>query len=480
MSFRLRLILINAAMVSLVLGAGMWLVVWRSQAVFLESIDREMNQRVMRMVGEMGRDRGRGPFGPPPGNRQDFDPGRPLFLSADGRSIFDERQPLDAKALSLANENRPLFSTVTRDEEQFRVLTVALRKPNDPNQEGPVARYVQIGHGLRDFERMRETQLGVVMVLLPLGVLFSALVGSFLAERALRPIRRLTSAAQSIEPSKMDERLEEVSADELGVLARTFNAMLGRLQSAFQERDEVNRRLEENLERQKRFVADASHELRTPLARLRLTTSGALQQDSDPEELTEALQIADQAGASMTRLVEQLLSLARLDQREGLSESTCFVSEVINEARTVLTPLTPNLVINATSNARVRGEVSDLSRAVINLVDNARRHSPADSPVTIATSLTNGGIEISISDKGDGIPPEKLARLGERFYRVDEHRSRNDGGSGLGLSIVRSIVERSGGELRITSQVGIGTTATVSLPIFSEIDFPNKSQTSES
>lgn len=480
MSFRLRLILINAAMVSLVLGAGMWLVVWRSQAVFLESIDREMNQRVMRMVGEMGRDRGRGPFGPPPWNRQDFDPGRPLFLSADGRSIFDERQPLDAKALSLENENRPLFSTVTRDEEQFRVLTVALRKPNDPNQEGPVASYVQIGHGLRDFERMRETQLGVVMVLLPLGVLFSALVGSFLAERALRPIRRLTSAAQSIEPSKMDERLEEGSADELGVLARTFNAMLGRLQSAFQERDEVNRRLEENLERQKRFVADASHELRTPLARLRLTTSGALQQDSDPEELTEALQIADQAGASMTRLVEQLLSLARLDQKEGLSHGTCFVSEVINEARTVLTPLTPNLVINATSNAKVRGEVSDLARAVINLVDNARRHSPADSPVTITTSLTKGGIEVSISDKGDGIPPEKLARLGERFYRVDEHRSRNDGGSGLGLSIVRSIVERSGGELRIASQVGIGTTATLFLPIFSEIELPNKSQTSES
>jgi two-component system OmpR family sensor kinase len=278
----------------------------------------------------------------------------------------------------------------------------------------------------------------------------------------------------------MDVRLDASSSDELGQLSGTFNSMLDRLQASFRARDAANQKLEANLEAQKQFVADASHELRTPLARLRLTTSGALQQDSDPQELREALEIADRAGVSMTRLVEQLLALARLDQKSELSEESCFVREFLEEAEGVLKPLTPGLEVNAQSNARVRGSSGDLARAVINLVDNARRHSPAGAPIVVSTTLSRGSVVVSILDKGEGIEPENLERLGERFYRADAHRNRKDGGAGLGLSIAKAIVERSGGELRIQSQLGSGTAVELILPIYSEQDESNKSQTSVS
>lgn len=480
MSFRYRLILINAVVVFLLLGGGMWFLVQRTQGVFLESIDRELMNRAQRF----GRFGGPGPGGGGqapgrmPGGQNDVE--RPVILAPDGTPRNEDAKVLDPEGVRRARGDRPYFSEVKVEEGFVRVVTIEFRRPPGGPEGVPDLSYVQVGHSLRDFDRMKETQAGVVAILLPFAVLVSAVVGSFLAERALVPIRRLTGAAASISGDNLGVRLDDSSSDELGKLSATFNAMLNRIQGSFAERDLANARLAENLEAQKQFVADASHELRTPLARLRLTTSGALQQDSDPSELREALEIADKAGVSMTRLVEQLLALARLDQREGLSEEACEVREFLDEARGVLEPLTPGLVVKVNSNARVRGASADLARAVINLVDNARRHSPAGSPIRISTSLSGSSAVISIRDEGEGIGPEHLARLGERFFRADEHRSRKDGGAGLGLSISKAIVERSGGRLQIQSQVGKGTQVELFLPIFSEQDQSNKSQTTVS
>ncbi|MEI7575440.1 MAG: ATP-binding protein [Armatimonadota bacterium] len=488
MSFRLRLILINSLAAFLLLGVGMGFLVIRTQRVFLESIDRDLTNRAMKMgrgggpgpngPGPNGSGGGGGPMRSPPGAMNDVE--RPVMLAPDGTPRMQNARVLDPLGVQRAKGDRPYVGDVRADGELVRVLTMQFRRPPGADENIPEVSYIQIGHSLRDFDRMKETQAGVVLILLPIGVLLSAFIGAFLAERALVPLRRLSGAAAKISGEQMDVRLDVTSSDELGQLSRTFNAMLDRLQGSFRERDEANKRLEANLEAQKQFVADASHELRTPLARLRLTTSGALQQDSDVGELKEALEIADRAGVSMTRLVEQLLALARLDQKAELSEQSCFVKEFLAEAEGVLAPLTPGLRVNATSNARVRGSSSDLARAVINLVDNARRHSPPESPIEVITSLAQGSIVVSIKDQGEGIALEHLARLGERFYRADEHRNRKDGGAGLGLSIAKAIVERSGGELRISSELGRGTTVQLVLPIFSELDQSNKSQTSVS
>jgi signal transduction histidine kinase len=387
---------------------------------------------------------------------------------------------LDPLGVKRVRGGRPYFSDVQVDGELVRVLTQQFRRPFNGVDEEPEESFVQIGHSLRDFDRMKETQAGVVLILLPVGVLLSALIGAFLAERALLPVRRLAGAAATITGENMDVRLDASSGDEIGQLSATFNSMLDRLQGSFRDRDRANQKLEASLEAQKQFVADASHELRTPLARLRLTTSGALQQESDPAELREALQIADRAGVSMTRLVDQLLALARLDQKSDLSTDSCFVREFLEEAQGILKPLTPGLEVSIQSNARVRGSSSDLARAVINLVDNARRHSPPEAPIRVSTLLNGDSAIVSVRDSGEGIEQEHLQRLGERFYRADEHRSRKDGGAGLGLSIAKAIVERSGGTLRIESVVGSGTTVKLILPIFSQLDESNKSQTSVS
>ncbi len=491
MSFRLRLILINSLAAFLLLGVGMGFLVVRTQRVFLESIDRDLTNRAMKMgrgggpgpngqngPGPNGLGGGGGPMRNPPGALNDVE--RPVILAPDGTPRMQNARVLDPQGVQRANGDRPYFADVRADGELVRVLTMQFRRPPGADENIPELSFIQIGHSLRDFDRMKETQAGVVLILLPIGVLLSAFIGAFLAERALLPLRRLGGAAARISGEQMDVRLDATSSDELGQLSGTFNAMLDRLQGSFHERDEANKRLEASLEAQKQFVADASHELRTPLARLRLTTSGALQQDSDEAELREALEIADRAGVSMTRLVEQLLALARLDQKAQLSEDSCFVEEVLEEAQGVLAPLTPGLRVSASSNARVRGSASDLARAVINLVDNARRHSSPDSPIEITSLLAQGSIVLSIKDQGEGIAPEHLARLGERFYRADDHRNRKDGGAGLGLSIAKAIVERSGGELRITSDLGKGTTVQLVLPIFSELEESNKSQTSVS
>ncbi|MDH4389003.1 MAG: ATP-binding protein [Fimbriimonas sp.] len=495
MSFRTRLILINSLAVFLLLGLGMGFLVIRTQKVFLESIDRDLSNRATKM----GRGGGPGPQGPdgplgrngppgsigggnpmrnPPGGFNDVE--RPIILASDGSPRTPNSRVLDPLGVKRVRGGRPYFSDVQVDGELVRVLTQQFRRPFNGVDEEPEENFVQIGHSLRDFDRMKETQAGVVLILLPVGVLLSALIGAFLAERALLPVRRLAGAAATITGENMDVRLDASSGDEIGQLSATFNSMLDRLQGSFRDRDRANQKLEASLEAQKQFVADASHELRTPLARLRLTTSGALQQDSDPAELREALQIADRAGVSMTRLVDQLLALARLDQKSDLSTDSCFVREFLEEAKGILKPLTPGLEVSIQSNARVRGSSSDLARAVINLVDNARRHSPPEAPIRVSTSLNGDSAIVSVRDSGEGIEQEHLQRLGERFYRADEHRSRKDGGAGLGLSITKAIVERSGGTLRIESVVGSGTTVELILPIFSQLDESNKSQTSVS
>jgi len=495
MSIRTRHILINSLAVFLLLGLGMGFLVIRTQKVFLESIDRDLSNRATKM----GRGGGPGPQGPdgpqgrngppgsmgggspmrnPPGGFNDVE--RPIILASDGSPRTPNSRVLDPLGVKRVRGGRPYFSDVQVDGELVRVLTQQFRRPSNGVDEEPEESFVQIGHSLRDFDRMKETQAGVVLILLPVGVLLSALIGAFLAERALLPVRRLAGAAATITGENMDVRLDASSGDEIGQLSATFNSMLDRLQGSFRDRDGANQKLEASLEAQKQFVADASHELRTPLARLRLTTSGALQQDSDPAELREALQIADRAGVSMTRLVDQLLALARLDQKSDLSTDSCFVREFLEEAQGILKPLTPGLEVSIQSNARVRGSSSDLARAVINLVDNARRHSPPEAPIRVSTSLNGDSAIVSVRDSGEGIEQEHLKRLGERFYRADEHRSRKDGGAGLGLSIAKAIVERSGGPLRIESVVGSGTTVELILPIFSQLDESNKSQTSVS
>ncbi len=287
-----------------------------------------------------------------------------------------------------------------------------------------------------------------------------ALAGGFwLADRAMRPVKTITQAARTIGETDLSRRLNMKSKDELGELANTFDAMLARLQAAF--------------ERQRQFVADASHELRTPLTIINLETSRAIASRRSPQEYQHALSIIHGENDFMTSLVNDLLTLARMDAGQTTIEKTPLdLSDVAVETVERLTALaTRNGVTLEAGNlpeTHILGDRQYLLQMLSNLVENAIKYTTGDvKRVCVETGKADGSAWVRVSDTGPGIAPEHIPHLFDRFYRVDKARTRAGeaesdpeapSGSGLGLSIVQWIAKVHGGEVRVESAPGVGTT----------------------
>ncbi len=300
-----------------------------------------------------------------------------------------------------------------------------------------------------------------------LGALFVASlgVGWVISGRVLAPIDRITSVASEIEAMDLSRRIRlEGPDDELKRLADTFDRMLERLDDAFSI--------------QRRFVADASHELRNPLAVIRANLDVAL---SDPgatvEELTQAAEVARRAVERMTRLVDDLLALARLEsphlawERFDLSG---VVDEVLQEEAPRARERAIALVGRSRGAAPVSADRDAVKRALSNLLDNALRYSPGGTTVTIASGMSEGWAWLAVEDQGPGVPREHQERIFERFHRIDKSRSRAMGGSGLGLAIVRQIAEAHGGRAGVSSEPGAGATFFLYLPAAGEAGEPGR------
>jgi len=293
-----------------------------------------------------------------------------------------------------------------------------------------------------------------------LATLVIALLGGYwLADRAMRPVHTITQAARTIGETDLSRRLNMKSKDELGELADTFDGMVARLQAAF--------------ERQRQFVADASHELRTPLTIVNLETSRTLASPHKPEEYRNALAIIRSENDFMTSLVNDLLTLARMDAGQAAMQSLPVdLSDVAIDTIERLSPLAArnNVKLEAGDlpEARILGDRQRLVQMVSNLVDNAIKYTDGQGKkISIETGLTADTAWVRVSDNGPGIPLEHLPHLFDRFYRIDQARTRESddavgpklpGGSGLGLSIVQWIVKSHGGEIKVESQLGAGTT----------------------
>jgi signal transduction histidine kinase len=237
-------------------------------------------------------------------------------------------------------------------------------------------------------------------------------------------------------------------------LAETFNQML----SSLQEADNA----------QKRFVADASHELRAPLAAIQGNLELLRRYPHMPAaEREKTLQMAEREAMRLSRLVNDLLTLARSDAglplREALVDLKAVAQEALTEARYLLKG--QRLETQALEEVWVLGNGDHLKQLVLILLDNAIKYTPEGGTVRLALQAQRGQACLSVRDTGIGIPPEDLPHIFERFYRADPARSRNKGGSGLGLSIARWIVERHKGEVEVNSQMGQGTTVVVRLPL---------------
>src|SRR6267143_1417399 len=324
----------------------------------------------------------------------------------------------------------------------------------------------------------RSKQLGFAIVAEPLGVveeglrrlrrdfvfgvplilLLASLGGYFLARKSLSPITRMNQQTQRITAQNLSAQLDVANPrDEVGRLALTINALLARLDAAFQE--------------QKRFIADASHELRTPIAVLRGETEVALEQERVTAEYKESLALIKDEAERLSRIVENLFMLARqpVDAPSTIREPVRLdeiVADCARAASVLATQKGLRLEIEGSLPAiTVKGDDEMLKRMLLNLLDNAVKYTPAGGEISIALGSQNGDAHIVVTDTGIGIPAEDQSRIFDRFYRVDKARSRALGSAGLGLSIARWIVEGHGGSLSVESEVGRGSAFTVELPL---------------
>jgi signal transduction histidine kinase len=284
----------------------------------------------------------------------------------------------------------------------------------------------------------------------------------------------VSAAAAELGAQDLSRRLTVRGDDEFAELARTFNGMMARLELAFGEVASGNRalakayrRLEEAYKQQRRFTGDASHELRTPLTRIKGSTSLALYGPHDADLYRKALVVADEAADAMSRLVQDLLLLARSDSGQlPIQAAPVDLHDVLREAMqgVVEEPGAAVVVDIPRSLPRIHGDVKHLARLFLNLIHNALRHTPAEGEIRITASATDDFVTVNVTDTGEGIPLEHLPHVTERFYRADASRSGGKGGTGLGLAICESIIHAHGGTLFLDSILGRGTTVTVTIP----------------
>ena len=309
---------------------------------------------------------------------------------------------------------------------------------------------------VRDLERrMNEHTLATMRNISfgALGVLFIASlgIGWVVAGRALRPIDRITEVAREIQATSLSRRIAlEGPDDELKRLADTFDAMLGRIDSAFSA--------------QRRFIADASHELRNPIAIIGTNVDVALADlEVSGGDLRNQLVVVRRAADRMSGIVRDLLSLARLETPAYL-QTQADLAEIAAEAGDEFDALAEQRGVRIARRLEPRlmivGDRDALKRAISNLLDNAVRHAPAGSRILLASTRDRDWVSVAVCDEGPGIAPEDQARVFDRFWRADRSRP----GGGLGLGIVKQTVESHGGTVLLSSAPGAGSTFYVCLP----------------
>jgi len=403
------------------------------------------------------------------------DAGNPLQASVDG--LTPSPIPWDAQVahailqhpVSPGGSPGSLYSTITYQGQRVRVYTLL-------SNSCDAQRIIQTARSEQDIE---QSLSDLRLILLRGGalVLAFALIGGWLISwGVLLAVRRITRTAQSISASRdFSQRVPTTSTasrDELMTLATTFNEMLANLQESYQ--------------RQQRFVADASHELRAPITSIRCNLDLlAKAPDLPTEEAQAALSDARAEADRMGRLVSDLLSLARSDEngqpvkddyknkhRGGeLVDLDSLLLEVFRQYRhpgenaDETMAHGPRLLLQHITPAQVYGDADQLKQALVALLDNALKYTPSEGSVSLSLTTDDNYATIKVSDTGIGILPEDVPHIFERFYRADHARSRNLGGSGLGLSIVQSIVQEHQGSIDVESKPGKGSTFAVRLPM---------------
>ena len=376
----------------------------------------------------------------------------------DGGLLYVSRAPKDRKFDPTAV---PLAAGSARGETVRQVqlpdgrkMLVAAREVQTPGG----ARYlVETGALMDEVQSHLRRWLMFLLVVLPVVTALAVGGGSLLVKRALSPVDRIAASAERISSQNLSERLPVAqTGDELERLSIALNHMIQRLDEAFQY--------------SRRFMADASHELRTPLTVLRGELESVIQEATLAPEWRERLGSALEEVERLASIVEGLFALSRLDAGEAAAEwvkldlarltaATADQMSLLAEDKNI------QVTCVAAESVWVEGDQARLKQVVVNLLDNAIKYTLQDGAIALTVSASNSHAVLEVADNGIGIPAEALPRVFDRFFRVDKARSRELGGAGLGLSIVKSICTAHHGRVEASSLPGQGSRFRVELPL---------------
>jgi heavy metal sensor kinase len=367
-------------------------------------------------------------------------------------NLQDFQLPISFRTLKNASQGKITFETIKAlGEYPLRMVTVPVIQGRN------LVNIVQVATSLEEVEEALNTLLLILWITVPSALVFASLGGLFLANKALRPVDEITKTARRITSKNLEQRIKlRKGNDEIGRLVETFNEMISRLGRSFKQ--------------MRQFSADASHELRTPLTIVKGEIEVGLRKQRPLKEYRRILKSNLEEVNHMSQIVNDLLFLSKADMGEihlqkQRIDLTQLVTEVHAQARMIAIAKEITVRMSADSNVVVIGDRLRLRQLLLNLVDNGIKYTPEGGEMLISLASNDSQVELRVLDNGIGISPEDQPHIFDRFFRVDKARSREAGGSGLGLSISRWIIEAHGGEISVQSEPGKGSTFTVTLPV---------------
>lgn len=304
----------------------------------------------------------------------------------------------------------------------------------------------------------------IILQAMAIGLMISVLMSLLLAKTLVTPLQELTHAAESVAGGDFDQKVDNPSRDEIGVLTQTFNDMAGTLEDTLDD-------LKKSEQMRKEFVANVSHELRTPITSVKSYSETLLEDPEMDREMRERfLNVIVNESDRMSKIVQDLLTLSRFDAGSIEFEFTTFsfersVKDVYSAMRLEAQNHDHEFTLEFLSPVPdIVGDKGRIEQVLMNMVSNAIKYTKNGGKIKMTAGSKDGSVWCAVRDNGIGIPKQDVEHVFDRFYRVDKARSRESGGTGLGLSIANEIVLRHQGTLTLDSKVGRGTVITVTLP----------------
>jgi signal transduction histidine kinase len=376
--------------------------------------------------------------------------GKMFRVSAADRSVVYQTDAMAAITPVIPAGGELIKQSLVTNDRSFRTISQFAAV-------GPYRFLIQVAVDQTEYHQLLMGLLWLLVLSTPVAALLAAIAGHWMSGRALSPIHRITETANSIDARSLSRRLQlRGTGDELDRLSSTINHMLDRISSSY--------------ERIAQFTADASHELRTPVALIRSNAELMLMGPTDPARVERGLSDILSESDYMTRLIADLLTLARTGVEDAQVPMELFelgesVSAILPRARAQAN--SRSIAVGFTPHEHLvpmQGNQAVVERVLMIVVDNAIRYTPAGGSIWISTWMSEQRCGFSVRDNGIGIARNDQEHIFDRFFRVDAARTPRDGGSGLGLSIAKSLVELHNGTIHVESALGMGACFKVAFP----------------